>query len=161
MIRHPRVELVAGDDWQFTATMLDPSGNPIDLSSATILWMMLDASGYRAVQSSDYTIELGSDPGVCIVKIAASHSTTMQGGEYTDYWRVTANNVTQTLLAGILGVLADPFTAAAESSQQQPKTITGTMGAAEAVDGFGCQRGRFSNVHQLRRGGMPFGGQSL
>ncbi len=150
MIRHPRVELVAGDDWQFDAMMLDPSGAPIDLSSATILWTMLDASGYRAVQPGDYEIELGSDPGSCIVKLAASRTTSMQGGEYTDYWRVTANNVTQTLLAGTLGVLADPFKALAEPVLQP---ITGTMGASEAVDGFASQRSadRFSNVHQLRR----------
>jgi hypothetical protein len=144
MNRHRRLELVAGDDWQLDATMLDPLGNPIDLSTATVQWTLLDSFGYRAVAPSDYTISLGADPGSATVKVAASHSTHIRGGGYTDFWRVTSNNVTQTLLDGVISVYGDPFTALPEASLTP---ATGTMHAVEAADGMAFQRsGARSNV---------------
>jgi hypothetical protein len=109
---HKRVELVAGDDWQLNATMLDTGGNPIDLTTATILWALIGSNGSMAVQPGDFVISLGSDPGECVVKIDAAHSTAIPGGAYTDYWRVTASGITQTLLEGSIGVHSDPMAAA-------------------------------------------------
>ena len=152
MNRHKRLELVAGDDWQLDAVMLDPTGKPLDLTNAVTQWTLLDAAGYKAVAPGDFTIQPGTDPGSVTVKIAASHSTRLPGGNYSDYWRVTSNNITQTLLRGIIGVMSDPFVAPAE-----PALIpnVGTMQASESPDIYMSQSTRTAILNNV----SPFRGR--
>jgi hypothetical protein len=108
MIRHHRLELVAGDDWQLDATMLDPSGEPIDLTDAILEWTLLNSKGFRVVNPGDYNITIGSEPGTVTVKITAASSALIAPGAHTDWWRVTVDGIAQTLLSGDIGVHSDP-----------------------------------------------------
>jgi hypothetical protein len=112
MNRNQRLELVAGDDWQLDAILLDASGNPLDLTAATLEWTLIDSYGWTAPATP--TIALGAAPGECTVKIAAAESTAIKGGGYMAYWRVTIGGLVQTPLAWPLGIHADPFAAQLE-----------------------------------------------
>jgi hypothetical protein len=117
MNRSPRLELVAGDDWQLDAILLDASSNPLDLTAATLEWTLIDCSGWSV--SIAHTVTVDAAPGACTVKVAASDSTAVKGGGYMAYWRVVSGGITQTPLAWPLGIHADPFTAQPEPVTQQ------------------------------------------
>jgi hypothetical protein len=117
MNRNQRLELVAGDDWQLDAVLLDASNNPLDLTSATLSWTLIDSYGWSA--PAVHTIALGAAPGECTVKVAAANSSPIKGGGYMAYWRVTIAGITQTPLAWPLGIHADPFTAEPEPAGER------------------------------------------
>jgi hypothetical protein len=121
MNRNQRLELVAGDDWQLDAVLLDASGNPLDLTAATLAWTLIDSSGWTA--PATHTIVLGANPGECSVKIAAADSTALKGGGYMAYWRVTIGGLVQTPLAWPLGIHADPFTAQPEPAAEREPVL--------------------------------------
>jgi len=112
MIVHAMVPLVGGDDWQLNATMLDPDGNPLDISAATVKWTIVNKAGQPVLGPGDFTINLGAETGTCSVSIPST-TTTRLSGQYTDHWRVVLNGITQTLLCGPISVAADPFAALA------------------------------------------------
>jgi hypothetical protein len=114
VILHPNIELTGGDDWQLDATLLDPEGEPIDLSTATVVWTLTNDQGWVVLGESDFTIRLGDEIGQAVVEISAEVTSQIATGLYQDFWRVTANEVTQTLLYGSLVVRADPFQALGE-----------------------------------------------
>jgi len=97
MNRNQRLELVAGDDWQLDAVLLDASGNLLNLTGATLTWTLIDSFGWTA--PATHTITLGANPGECTVKVAAANSSPIKGGGYMAYWRVTSGGITQTPLA--------------------------------------------------------------
>jgi hypothetical protein len=117
MNTHATVWLVAGDDWQFNATMLDPNGNPLDLTNAAMQWTLLDRDGLRALAATDFAITLGTTIGTCSVHVPKSSSTKLAAGVYSDFWRATITGFTQTLLEGLFNIAADPFTALPETLQ--------------------------------------------
>ena len=121
MNTHETVFLVAGDDWQFGATMLDPNGNPLDLTGATLVWTLLDRNGLRALNPGDYVVTLagGASVGQCSVAVPKTSSTKLAAGVYVDTWRATIAGFTQTLLDGMFNVQADPFAALPEAASKQ------------------------------------------
>jgi hypothetical protein len=120
MNRNQRLELVAGDDWQLDAVLLDASGNLLNLTGATLTWTLIDSFGWTA--PATHTITLGANPGECIVKVAAANSSPIKGGGYMAYWRVTISGLVQTPLVWPLGIHADPFIAQPEpaAAKEEP-----------------------------------------
>lgn len=109
---HINESLVAGDDWQLVATLTDVADSPLQITDPSqVKWTLLDSNHNTALAGTNFTISLGTGPGVVIVTIAAASSTLLKGGTYHDFWRVTLNNITTTVLQGALLVQADPFTA--------------------------------------------------
>jgi hypothetical protein len=119
MNRHERLELFAGDDWQIDATMIDPNGNPMDLTGAVLMWTLLNDQGFRVVDVGDFAITLGTEPGTVTVKITAEASALIAPGSHTDWWRVTpSDGITQTLLTGDIGVHSDPLPGSARNGMR-------------------------------------------
>ena len=121
MNRNQRLELVAGDDWQLDAVLLDASGNPLNLTGATLTWTLIDSFGWTA--PATHTITLGANPGECIVKVAAANSSPIKGGGYMAYWRVTISGLVQTPLVWPLGIHADPFIAQPEPAAEREPVL--------------------------------------
>jgi hypothetical protein len=109
---HSLVNLVAGDDWQFNAILNDVDGNPLDLTSASVQWSLLNFNSIPALAASDFVVSISTTPGYCSVVVPSSSSTKLASGSYSDFWRVTpAGGAAQTLIRGPMRILTDPFVA--------------------------------------------------
>jgi hypothetical protein len=107
---HSLLQLTAGDDWQFDATLNGADGNPLDLTNVTVTWALLNFNSKPMIQPTDYTVQTGPNPGECSILVPASVSTNLASGSYTDFWRVTkAGSATQTLIQGPMRIKGDPF----------------------------------------------------
>ena len=121
MNTHLPVTLVAGDTWQFDAMLLDPSGNPLDLTNATVEWTMLDVETQQPVIPKTDVEIVVNGPGAVTVTIQPTATTSVGGGQYGDWWRVTlVDGITQTLLHGGYDVIADPFANQAAAAVAKP-----------------------------------------
>jgi hypothetical protein len=109
VVTHSLLQLIAGDNWQFDATLNDADGNPLDLTNATVTWALLNFNSKPMIQSTDYTVQLGANPGECSILVAASVSTKLASGSYTDFWRVTDAAGATTLIQGPMRIKGDPF----------------------------------------------------
>jgi hypothetical protein len=120
---HPLLSLFAGDDWQINVLFLDVDDTPLDLTSAVILWTMLDAKGHAVIAPGGFAINLGADPGQCVLTVPATTTTAILAGSYTDYWRLVIGGVTTTMLRGGISVDADPWGAAAQPVAERVKPV--------------------------------------
>jgi hypothetical protein len=106
---HGVLQLTAGDTWQFDAVLNDADGNPLDLTNATVTWALLNFNSKPMIPSTDYTVQLGTNPGECSILVPGSVSTNLASGSYTDFWRVTDAEGTTTLIQGPMRIKGDPF----------------------------------------------------
>jgi hypothetical protein len=82
---HPPVEVVANDDWVFTGNLTDTNGQPLDLTDATIEWVLVDSQGACVASFpglASITV-VGNAPGVVIITLARD-ATDLPPGGYTD-----------------------------------------------------------------------------
>src|SRR5262245_38810613 len=101
---HETVTMIAGDDWQFLATMYDENGDKVDLTGATLKWNLLDRDYKAALPSGGFIIAQGAGLGEVVVTVPAASSSTLEGDLYTDAWRITVGGITHTPLTGTIGV---------------------------------------------------------
>jgi hypothetical protein len=121
MNTHQPVTLVGGDDWQLNATMLDPAGNNLDLSNASVLWTLLDETYKEALPANDFVVTIGPGVGQCSVSVPATSTTKLSTARYYDFWRVVISGVHQTLLCGQINAQADPWGAETIPSEQDKR----------------------------------------
>jgi hypothetical protein len=110
VVNHPLMQLTAGDSWQFDAALTDADGNPLDLTNATVTWALLNFNSKPMIQPTDYTVQVGTNPGECSILVAGNVSTNLASGSYTDFLRVTdASGAVTTLIQGPMRIKGDPF----------------------------------------------------
>jgi hypothetical protein len=128
MSKHQAVSLFGGDDWEIYVTMLDDNGNPYNLTSAQIIWVLND-NQYQVISSSEVSVSTGTDPtkGQATILVPASVTEKLISNKYTDNLRIVSGGITSTLLTGTIIVTADPFVLpkppAMQLSGQQRKRI--------------------------------------
>ena len=111
-VAHPGLEFVAGDDWKISATLLDETGAPYDLTAATVKWALLGtgSSLHHILGDGDYTLSIvDAAAGTCSIVVLAAKTTTIAGGQYKDALRIISDGVTSTLSMGAVYVTADPW----------------------------------------------------
>jgi hypothetical protein len=107
---HAVFEFVGGDDWEISATLLDENDNPYNLTGAQIRWTLIDNTGQRILEDGDVAISIiNATAGTCSIMVAATKTTTIPGGRYTDALRIITGGVTSTLCMGAAQVIADPW----------------------------------------------------
>ena len=108
---HPRINFVAGDDWEISATLLDENGIPYDLTlgNPVIKWRLVNVYGVAVVGDEAIITITNAANGICSVWVPSSVTSPVVGGLYVDALRLNAGNETGTLLMGLVEVTADPW----------------------------------------------------
>ena len=109
---HPDIELVAGDDWSIVGTVLDDSGNPLDLTGSTLVWTFIDPDGETMVDLiTASSISPNSPPTAGILTIAVPRGVTapLLAGRYHDALRVIPTIGASTYWLGSILIEPDPM----------------------------------------------------
>jgi hypothetical protein len=121
---HKMISWTAGDDWEIDATLLHEDGTPYDLTGPhTVKWALLTAAGGRVLDETDVNITTtDAINGGIAIKIAASLSSPLAAGIYTETIRIVYVGITSTLATGPINVHADPWLGAhAAVADKTPK----------------------------------------
>lgn len=132
MNQHYSIELVAGDDWEIRALLLDENGDPYDLllGPPEIKWTLLDRTWKPVFEADDIAISiLDAAAGQCAIMVPATATTKLDAGPYTDVIRIVVGGVTSTLAIGPIFVTADPWRVV----QTVPAVQSGPRSSAPAV----------------------------
>lgn len=106
---HGDVELMAGDDWVIPFLLTDVSGNPLDLSAATLSWTLLDPdANIVADLNPTVAVTAPATAGAGTITVADA-VTTLPPGRYTDCMRASITGIVSTLWIGQILVDANPF----------------------------------------------------
>ena len=87
---HDDIQLYAGDDWVIRRTLTNEQGNPLDLTNATITWVLIGADGQPSPASDAASIEAAEPPtaGLLTITVPDVATTGLAPGRYTDALRV-------------------------------------------------------------------------
>jgi hypothetical protein len=109
--RHKMISWTAGDDWEIDAILLHEDGTPYDLTGPhTVKWALLSPAGARVLDETDVNITtVDALSGAVSIKIAASLSSPLTAGIYSDTLRIVYAGITSTLSTGAISVHADPW----------------------------------------------------
>jgi len=105
---HQDVELVIGDEWQITGTLLDENGDPLDLAASVLLsWVLLGPDGTRVPLEA--IIERLPTAGMLTITLPEALTRTLDPGRYTDAVRAWVNGSPAQMWRGSILAAADPF----------------------------------------------------
>ena len=109
MIHHDDVEVTAGDDWTIVATIVDRDGvTPLDLTSATVFWTLINRDGACALPAGSAVLDLGQGAqGVVLINLQAAATAPLGPGRYVDQIRVVLANQHDMVTNGYVLVDAD------------------------------------------------------
>ena len=98
---------MAATDWAIAGTLLDATGDPLDLSNATLTWTLIGPAGLPVLQNGDASITV---TGIGTINIAVHHTATatLECGRYIDALQVTIGDVVSPLWVGVILVAANP-----------------------------------------------------
>jgi len=105
---HADLLLRAGDDWAIPAQLFDTQGKPLDLSAATIEWVLIGPAGDVAIAPSQIEINPVGN-GFIDVIVPSEITRGLPPGYYTDALRVTIDEDSTVMWSGPVAVSADPF----------------------------------------------------
>ena len=71
---------MAATDWAIDGTLLDATGNTLDLSNATLTWTLIGPQGTPVLQNSDASITVVGDPTAGTIHIAVHNAKTKSEG---------------------------------------------------------------------------------
>jgi hypothetical protein len=80
---HEPLEVIAGEPWDIPGTLLDANRAPIDLTGATLEWVLVDSGGNPVAITAEVTVTEAGSGAICI-SISAEDA-----GHYNDGLRVT------------------------------------------------------------------------
>lgn len=108
---HEDIELRAGDDWEIDGTLQDESGNALDITSATLEWMLRDNNGDIVLDGIHPTIAVvgPSTQGQVSITVPATMTVQLDPGRYTDAFRVTIVGHPAVTWVGQILVAANPW----------------------------------------------------
>jgi hypothetical protein len=106
---HDPIELMPGDSWAIPGVLTDIDGDPLDLTTATLEWSLVDYNG-KSVASALITVDAPSTDGKLTITIPKTVTVNLNPGYYTDVLRVTVPGAgTQTVWRGTVMVAANRF----------------------------------------------------
>lgn len=113
---HDDIDVMAGDTWTILCTLKDKSGNPLDISTASLIWTFLDQDGYICtdiVAAATITKVSPESGGQAIVTVP-SGVTNRPPARYSDAMRVVIGDEVDTVFHGNILVSVDAFAQPAE-----------------------------------------------
>ena len=84
---HEPVEVIAGEPWDIPGTLLI-DGSPVDLTGATLEWVLVDSGGNPVALAAEVTVTDAPAGAICI-SIAGNDTAGLDPGQYNDGLRVT------------------------------------------------------------------------
>lgn len=111
MIQHDDQHLVAGMDWIIVGTLLNSGGTPLDLTTYTLLWILVDFNGEQVDISQTVAVDVVDPPtsGVINITVPRAVTTALAPGRYSDFLQANNSETTVELVwGGALLVSADP-----------------------------------------------------
>src|SRR5262245_41576808 len=102
---------VAAKDWGIDGTLLDANGQPLDLSNATLMWMVIEPQGGAgARERRRHRRGRRGSHRRAEVHISVHHDQTAlrEAGRYLDALQVTIGDVVSPLWTGVILVAANP-----------------------------------------------------
>ncbi len=116
---HDDAKLVAGQDWRIVGELLDRDGKPLDLTNASITWLLLDPSGVPVEASAIITVLEPPTNGIVNIELTAATTAALAPGHYTEALRITWVGLTSNFHGlSIIVVAGDPFCAWRETPAQ-------------------------------------------
>ena len=113
MSTHPDFYWHAGDDWQISATLLDNTGLPFDLSGTPdIRWALVsEKTGETVLTEADVNVIVVGEPaeGTCAVQVPHAVTGSLAAGCYRDVLRISYIGIRSALAYGANWVSADPW----------------------------------------------------
>jgi len=97
---------VVGDDWLIAGTLIDLDGSPLDLTAATIDWLLFDATGAVAASfPGTAAVTIYPDvPGALAISVGRDITAEWEPGGFTDRLSVTIDGQCDLMWMGrILG----------------------------------------------------------
>jgi len=93
---------MAATDRAIDGTLLDATGQPLDLSNATLTWTLI---GRRACRSCR-TVTLDASAG--LIRVANAKTAQLERGRYIDALQLTIGDIVSLLWTGVILVAANP-----------------------------------------------------
>jgi hypothetical protein len=107
---HEPIEVIAGETWDIPGTLLDANGSPIDLSGATLEWVLVDRGGNPVAIAAEVTVTDAAAGAICI-SVAAEATAGLDPGYYNDGQRITMPRGERSTWNGYIQVDANRFAA--------------------------------------------------
>jgi hypothetical protein len=107
---HEPIEVIAGEPWDIPGTLLDPNRAPIDLTGATLEWVLVDSGGNPVAIAAEVTVTDAASGEICI-SVSADDTAGLDPGHYTDGLRVTTLGGERRTWHGYIQIDANPFAA--------------------------------------------------
>ena len=106
---HPDLELMPSNDWVIPFALTDINGGPLDLTNASLQWILLDPDGNQVAIAPQITTDSPATAGTGAIAVNETVTTSLAPGRYTDSLRVSIANAVSTVWVGCILVDADPF----------------------------------------------------
>ena len=109
LVHHDDTELMAAIDWAIDGTLLDATGQPLDLTNATLQWTLIGPSGTPVLQNTDAAISVvDASNGLTRISIANAMTATLNAGRYIDALQLSIGDIVSPLWLGVILVAANP-----------------------------------------------------
>src|SRR5262249_34345695 len=106
---HDDTELMAGTDWAIDGTLLDVTGQPLDLSNATLQWTLIGPSGTPVLADGDASITVvDASNGLIRIRVANAKTAPLECGRYIDALQLSIGDIVSPLRVGNILVAANP-----------------------------------------------------
>jgi hypothetical protein len=102
---HPDIEVISGDGWAIAGNLTDLDGSPLDLTTATLEWVLADFNG--AVVASfpgNVSVAIWPAPGSLTIIVDRDVTALFEAGGYTDKLRVTVAGLRDLMWTGRITV---------------------------------------------------------
>lgn len=116
---HPPQQFYAGDTWEISAECNDAAGDPVDLSAATVEWLLNSIAADNVSDGvNKLTLSVGAGialventsgdlvPGLVLISVTASQSAPLPVGFYRDQLTVSIGGKVFTQFRGRIEVVA-------------------------------------------------------
>jgi len=107
---HEPIEVIAGEPWDIPGTVLDPNGSPVDLTGATLEWVLVDSGGNPVAIAVEMTVTDTARGEICI-SVSPDDTAGLDPGHYNDGLRVTTPDGERRSWHGYIQVAANRFAA--------------------------------------------------
>lgn len=102
---HELHSFYSGDDWQINGTLFNAQGDPLDITNATIEWVLMNTLQQVVVPDTAIQLEVvDAVNGKISILIKSATTTGVAPGQYNDMLRVTIGTISDTMWTGGIAV---------------------------------------------------------